>query len=241
MLMMKLPEWQAAIAEMADAAKDDDYVKDSIISMLANAGLIEQPEKWQRPAAAPLAIGAAELSIFDNWKGSRGPKKGKPWRWGISLKVWAKGEKVDWKKPSASVLATIFDAKGIKERAVDLKRKSLLEPISEAYAATVVDEIAPVMVEAGLLGGMLYTKKGGTYYHDHQMILIDKADLEARDPKSVILFLDAETRLDLHGFSNRDASGKRLTGNCIAQCRYIDPDDADLSKRLGGWSTQNLY
>ncbi|KQN09988.1 hypothetical protein ASE85_03390 [Sphingobium sp. Leaf26] len=240
-MLFKLDEIRASIAEMAEICKSDDLMAGSIRAMLAEAGIIDAPQKWERPAACPTAIAAAELAVFDNWKGVQGKKKGKPYRYGLTLKVWLKGARIDWKKPSFAGTVTLFDSKTIAEKATDLKRKTLLEPISDSYAATITTEIAPVMEEAGLRGGLLYTKKGGTYYHDHQLVLMDAAQLDERSPRSAILFVDANTRIDLLGFSHLDASGKRLSGNCIAQCRYVDPDDADLSARLAGWSTRNLY
>ncbi|SEJ87050.1 hypothetical protein SAMN05518849_11651 [Sphingobium sp. AP50] len=243
MLMLKMEGYRAQIAEMAEAANEDEIIKQAIVEMLAEAGIIEPPKKWEPPKPCPTTIAAAELSIFDNWKGKATAQKSKPYRWAVSLKVWTKNQKIDWRKPYFIATVTLFDAKSIYEKATDLKRKSLLHPISEEYAATVTDLIAPLMDEAGYRGGLLYTKQHGrgTFYHDHQLLLIDAKELESRSPRAATLIVDGETRIAMEGFSNRDASGKKLSGNCIAQCRYIDPDDAVLSKSLASWSTQNLY
>lgn len=114
--------------------------------------------------------------------------------------------------------------------AKDARSKKLKTALSDKYADWIDSEVIPAAKEEDLLIGFLMDKRAGegTYFHEFQVILIDRQELEARKLNYAIILskdvIDSEMQSSsfiLPKFSERTSSGKPLSGTFILQSRGI--------------------
>lgn len=201
----------------------------------------------RKTAPMPFGPAAIQVSIWDNWLGDK-PRKSKPHRWGVTIKVWTDAEidfrdtsAVDWNGTATLMDATALRAKGDKMRGP----KGQTYPISSAYHQMIMD-LCETLPDAGMSAGMMVSKPRGegTLCHDRQMVLADVAAITAGDTSAkLVILLDENTPLVMPAFSTQDAAGKPLgsrrnaksgevDATCVMQARWA----AD-AKRLGSWTT----
>lgn len=119
---------------------------------------------------------------------------------------------------------------------IDARKKDKLTSLSPAYAQWIEDEVCHVAEQNGMFVGFLMDRqKGqGTYFHEHQVILIGQEEVENRKVESAFILSLEEgcpRCVYLPSFDTRSSNGP-LGGNFILQSRGVS--DANS---YAGWPT----
>lgn len=114
--------------------------------------------------------------------------------------------------------------------AKDARSKKLKTSLSDKYADWIDEAIIPIAREEDFLIGFLMDKRAGegTYFHEFQVILVDRQGLETRSLDFALILSVEETdgkmkmkSFKLPNFSKNTSSGKALSGTFILQSRGI--------------------
>lgn len=226
----------AAFELVAKTCEGDAAMLQRLISMIG-PDIIAAAKARKVPVRMPTTgIRAIECSIAYSPPRARGQSKnGKPAR------VRKDRPKLDY-----YVTIQLFDSKSqglgdptwrgaaqlrSPERAAkDARSKRLKTSLSDEYANWIDEIIIPVATESDLLIGFLMDKRAGegTYFHEFQVILIDRQGLEKRNLISATILSWEKTisgaqlkSFNLPEFSGKTSSGKSLPGTFVLQSRGI--------------------
>lgn len=226
----------AAFELVAKTCEGDAAMLQRLISMIG-PDIIAAAKARKVPVRMPTTgIRAIECSIAHSPSRARGQSKsGKPTRVRedrAKLDYYVKIQLFDSKSQG---LADPFWSGAAQLRspdraAKDARSKKLKTSLSDKYADWIDSEVIPAAKEADLLIGFLMDKRAGegTYFHEFQVILVDRQELEARKLNYAIILskdvIDSEIQsrsFILPKFSERTSSGKLLSGTFILQSRGI--------------------
>lgn len=226
----------AAFVQVAETCKGDAAMLQRLISMIGPE-IIAAAKARRVPVRMPTAgMRAIECSIAYSPPRALGKSKnGKPTR------VREDRAKLDY-----YVTIQLFDSKAqglgdpawrgaaqlrSPERAAkDARSKKLKTSLSEEYANWIEEIIIPVAVASDLLIGFLMDKRAGegTYFHEFQVILVDRQGLEKRNLDSATILSWEDTKdgmklksFSLPKFSGKTSSGKTFKGTFVLQSRGI--------------------
>lgn len=226
----------AAFVQVAETCKGDAAMLQRLISLIGPE-IIAAAKARKVPVRMPTTgIRAIECSIAYSPPRARGQSKnGKPKR------VREERAKLDY-----YVKIQLFDSKsqGLGDptwsgaaqlrspdrAAKDARSKKLKTSLSDQYADWIDEAIIPVARESDFLIGFLMDKRAGegTYFHEFQVILVEKQGLETKNLNFAIIASREETDGEnntkyffLPTFSEKTSSGKALSGTFILQSRGI--------------------
>jgi hypothetical protein len=196
----------------------------------ANDGKADDGPKPFPPIPKMNAIQAA---IFDNWPGGK-QTKNHPNRYGMAIEIWTlEPSRINVTKRGSyqhKGNVRLMDGKELKKRIAGLQSPKLRNPISESYAAALIDVQAGM--EPGDYVGLIATKtpEEGTFYHDMQFVFVKLAG----EGTGCVLCV-GDDQMMLPRFSSKQPNGALLAGaSVILQSR------ADRCGFSSTWATPDV-
>jgi hypothetical protein len=237
----KLPQSQeinlnTAFVQVAETCKGDAAMLQRLISLIG-PDIIAAAKARKVPVRMPTTgIRAIECSIAYSPPRARGQSKsGKPTRVRedrAKLDYYVKIQLFDSKSQGLAdpVWSGAAQLRSPDRAAKDARSKKLKTSLSDKYADWIDSEVIPAAKEADLLIGFLMDKRAGegTYFHEFQVILVERQGLENKNLNFAIIVScdekDGKNKtkyFHLPKFSEKTSSGKALSGTFILQSRGI--------------------
>lgn len=221
-----------AFIMVAEACKRDPAMAQRLIDMIG-IDKLEAAKANTAPVRMPtIGVRAIEVAIgYTATKQSKETSSGKPKRFRPDRSRLEYTVKIQMFGPTSRGLGDPFWTGATQlrspERAKKVARsKEYLTSLSNEYAEWIENEIAPAAEANDLMIGLLADKRKGqgTYFHEFQVMLISRKQLEARNVESAILISrdnDTDRAIKLPRFDSQTSQGKPLGGSFILQSRGI--------------------
>jgi hypothetical protein len=247
-----------AFAMVAESCKRDPAMIERLISM-TGVDIIAAAKARKAPVRMPsTGIRAIECSISYSPPRTPAPSKnGKPQRvrkdrakldYYVKIQVFGPRSRglTDPVWTGAAQLRS--PDRAVKDARIKGRRSSL----SDEYACWIEEGVAPVARENDFLIGFLMNKRKGegTHFHEFQVILVNRQELEARALSSAIILMQEQVEegcvslddrqtvyrqksIKLPLFDGNTSGGKKLANTFILQSRGI-PANGDRDDRATG-------
>lgn len=235
-----------AFAMVAESCKRDPAMIERLISM-TGVDIIAAAKARKAPVRMPsTGIRAIECSISYSPPRTPAPSKnGKPQRvredrakldYYVKIQVFGPRSR----GLSDPLWTGAAQLRSPDRAAKDARIKGRRSSLSDGYACWIEEGVAPVARENDFLIGFLMDKRKGegTHFHEFQVILVDRQELEARALSSAIILMQEEVEgerlnsdqtqpvyrqklIKLPLFDDCTSSGKKLANTFILQSRGI--------------------
>ncbi|NVD46142.1 hypothetical protein [Qipengyuania atrilutea] len=221
-----------AFAMVAECCKRDPAMAQRLINMIG-IDKLEAAKANKAPVRMPT-IGIRAIEVAIGYTATKQPKEtsaGKPKRFRPDRSKLEYTVKIQIFGPTSRGLGDPFWTGATQlrspERAKKVARsKEYLTSLSNEYAEWIENEIAPAAEANDLMIGLLADKRKGqgTYFHEFQVMLINRVQLEARKVETAILISrdnNTNRAIKLPRFDTQTSHGKPLGGSFVLQSRGI--------------------